>query len=835
MVVEEAPAVPATGETRAWQLFLLSARGPQALDAAAAKLARWMEDHPRAHPADVAWTLQAGRKALPVRRALVARGLEEAARRLAAGEVFTGAAASRRPALFLLPGHGVQRAGMGRGLSREEPGFRERIDRCAESLRTRLGLDLRAVLDPPPGEEAAAERLLARSDVGHPALFALEYALAGLWMDWGVRPAALLGHSLGEWVAACLAGVFSPEDALGLLAERGRLMDAAPEGAMLSVPLPERDLPPLLTGGLELSGVNAPALVSVSGPVEAVEGLRKELETRGVLCRRIEAARAFHSSAMEPVARELERLVAGVERRPPSLPFLSNLTGTWIRPEQATDPGYWAAHGRNPVRFGDGMAELLRSGDGALVEVGPGGTLGAQARRQPELLGARPVLASMPRSRDGAPEEPEPVSLLTALGRFWASGGEVDWESFQAGRRRRKVPLPTYPFERRRYWVDVARPASGPLPGDPPEETAESPVEVRPALGRPHVAPRNEAERRLAGIWTQVLGIGGLGAEDDFYELGGDSLRALDLLARVRAAFGVELPLRALLEASTIARLAELLEDPAAAAAAELPGGLVMIQEGNGLAPLFLVHPAGGHVLGYRPLAERLGADRPVYGLEARGTRPGETPCGTIEEMAAGHVAALTALRPHGPYLLGGASMGGTVAWEMARQLRDRGKRVDLVALFDTPGPGQMPREFKDDAEMVAYLGGARLGLSEDDLRSLPSEERLPRALERAAAAGLLPQGMDLESAASLVELFRVHVQAVLSYRPEPYAGRVTFFRAAERRPADPPHPEVAWIGLAAEGAEVHVVPGNHGTMYLPPHVDALASRLRRCLEEREP
>ncbi len=544
VVLEEAPVALETEEGRTWQLFPLSARGPEALETAAANLARWMEAHPQAPPADVAWTLQAGRKAFPVRHVLVARSLEEAARRLSRGEGFTSLASDRRPAFFLLPGNGVQRAGMGRGLYREESAFRERIDRCAESLRPRLGIDLRAVLDPPAGGEAEAERLIARSDVGHPALFALEYALAGLWLDWGVRPAALLGHSLGEWVAACLAGVFSPEDALGLLAERGRLMDAAPEGAMLSVPLPETDLLPLLTRGLELSGINAPALCSVSGSVEAVEQLRLELEERGVLCRRIEAARAYHSAAMEPVACELARLVAGVERHPPSLPYLSNLTGTWIRSEQAVDPEYWAAQVRSPVRFADCMTELLRSGDGALLEVGPGGTLGAQARRQPELLGDRPVLASLPRPREGAPEEPEPVSLLTALGRFWAAGGEVDWEGFQAGRRRGKLPLPTYPFERRRYWVDVARPAalsSSRLP-EPPEETREAAVDIRPSLGHPRVAPRTETERRVAEIWTQVLGIGGIGVDDDFYELGGDSLRGLDLLARIRTAFSIELP-----------------------------------------------------------------------------------------------------------------------------------------------------------------------------------------------------------------------------------------------------------------------------------------------------
>jgi phthiocerol/phenolphthiocerol synthesis type-I polyketide synthase E len=866
VVVEEAPrpepadAAEPVDAARAWHLLVLSARSAKALDAAAANLAAWIGRHPGAHPEDVAWTLQSGRRAFPHRRVLVDADLAAAARRLpggSSGEAFTSVAAERRPAFLLFPGHGLLRAGMGRELYREEPGFRRRIDLCARSLRPLLGVDLREVLHPPAGGEVAAEHQLARFEVGHPALFALEYALAGLWSDWGVKPAAMIGHSLGEWTAACLAGVFSVEDALSLLAARGRLMDALPEGAMLSVPLPEREVLSLLREGLELSGVNAPSLCSVSGPAGAVERLGADLEARGVLCRRVDATRAFHSSALEPVARELVRLVAGVERRPPTIPFLSNRTGTWITPGQAVDPEYWGFHVRHAVRFGDGMAELLRSGDGALLEAGPGGSLGSLARRQPELLGQRPVLASLPRPREGAPEErqPEPVSVLNALGRFWAAGGTVDWAGFQQGRRQRRVPLPTYPFERLRYWVDLPGDtrelAAGPLLPDPaaaaepaaepaepahPAEPAGRPGHGRPDIGIPYEAPRSGIERRLAGLWTEVLGIDLVGVHDDFYELGGDSLRALDLLARVRAAFGAELPLRTLLEATTVARLAERLPgtEPSGAPAVRerrLPGGLVAIQEGNGGPPLFLVHPAGGHVLGYRPLAERLGGHHPVYGLEALGALPGETPHETIEEMAAAHVAALLELGHRGSLVLGGASMGGTVAWEMARQLRERGGRVALVALFDTPGPGQIEREPADGAEVLVHLGAGHLGLTAEDLRRLPPEQRLPRALELAQEAGLIPPGLDLARAASLVELFNVHLRAMLRYRPGEYAGRVAFFRAAERRPADPPHPELGWIDLAGDGIEVHVVPGNHGTMYLPPHVDTLARRLRRCLE----
>jgi phthiocerol/phenolphthiocerol synthesis type-I polyketide synthase E len=292
--------------------------------------------------------------------------------------------------------------------------------------------------------------------------------------------------------------------------------------------------------------------------------------------------------------------------------------------------------------------------------------------------------------------------------------------------------------------------------------------------------------------------------------------------------------LRTVLEAPTVARMAERFTSAAAgrpaSAAPRLPGTLVEIQAGGSQHPLFLIHPAGGHVLGYRPLAARLGADRPVYGIEARGVAGDGEPHRSIEEMAAAHVATMLAWKPRGPYLLGGASLGGIVAWEMAQQLTARGETPALVVLMDSPGPGQMPRRLRDDAEVICYLLGKGLGLSPGELRELPAEQRLPHALARAASAGLLPAELDLPRARALMSVFKIHVRAMKTYRPRPYGGRVLFFRAAERRAADPPRPEAAWIDLALAGIEVVVVPGDHGSLYQPPHVEGMAAKLERVL-----
>lgn len=308
----------------------------------------------------------------------------------------------------------------------------------------------RLVLTPAAGTDERTD--LDDTAVAQPALFAVEYALVRLWESWGVRPHAFVGHSLGEYVAACLAGVFTLEDAAVLVARRGRLMREAEPGAMLGVELAERDLR-ALPDGLCLAAVNAAGLCTVAGPEPAIADFGRRLAERGVAARRLRTTRAFHSPSMAAAARELRALVAKMETRPPELPYVSNVTGDWIGPEQTADPGYWAEHTLRPVRFADGLSALLRAApDALLLEVGPGHTLSAAARRQvPAGTAVVPSLAH-PRSALSAGE-----ALERAAGGVWAAGVPVDWRRRTAHERRRRVPLPSYPFERTRHWrADLA-------------------------------------------------------------------------------------------------------------------------------------------------------------------------------------------------------------------------------------------------------------------------------------------------------------------------------------------------------------------------------------------
>ncbi|MEU5950197.1 type I polyketide synthase [Micromonospora sp. NPDC047465] len=571
VVLEQPPAVGVpVGGVRGWQVVVVSGRTPSALVEVGRRVGGVLGAG-EVGLADVAYTLQVGRRHFERRRAVVCRDATQAAAALTAPPTGTVDFRPGRKVAFLFPGGGSQYVGMGRQLYATEPVFAEHLDRCADLALARLGFDLRDVVRAPDGDRAVQEFLGTSAGVTT-ALFAVEYALAMLWQSWGVRPDAMLGHSSGEYVAACLAGVFDLADAIDTVALRGQLIDRLPGGAMLAVSLPEEELAALLGPELSIAAVNAPGQCTVSGLVEPVQELADRLAADGVDFRRLHVQTLGHSVAMEPVLDEFRAHVAGLTMREPSLSYVSNVTGTWITPAEATDPDYWVRHLRGTVRFADGVRTLLAgSADRMLVEVGPGTVLGA-------LVGANgdgaapPVLPSVRHPRDSQPDQ---AFLLATLARLWESGVDVDWESFAAGQSCRRVSLPTYPFERRRYWIDV--PEDGPVPVQDdsvalrraPEPVDAGPTSLDVDLGstlhqRPHltteyVAPRDDLEESIAAAWRELLGFEIVGVHDNFFALGGSSLLTTRLVTRLRERFAVDLPLEELFKAHTIAAQATII------------------------------------------------------------------------------------------------------------------------------------------------------------------------------------------------------------------------------------------------------------------------------------
>ena len=452
VVVEEAP--PSRGErtTRRIHLLPLSARSETALGSRVEELRAALDGTPDAPAADVAHTLQVGRSAFAHRACFVAEGEQVSPRAIArANAIARGVApASAPPVVFLFPGQGSQRYGAGRGLYAHEPLFREVVDGCAEILAPLLGHDIRVLSGCTGGGADAREAagMLRLTANAQPVLFVLEYATARLLMSLGVAPAAMLGHSLGEVVAACLAGVFSLADALKIVAMRARLMQRCEPGSMAAVFLPERDVASRLPDTMEIAAVNAPSICVVSGPTDALERFCRAIEAEGVGTQRIDTSHAFHSRMMEPALPEFARVVADVALAPPGIPVISNATGAPLTPGQATDPRYWADHIRHAVRFSDGMAHLLDSGKPLFVEAGPGSVLGDLAHRHDDGVTSFSTLAA-----STAPDG-EPLAVRSAVAGLWCAGADIDWARAGAGEHRRILTLPTYPFERLRHWHD---------------------------------------------------------------------------------------------------------------------------------------------------------------------------------------------------------------------------------------------------------------------------------------------------------------------------------------------------------------------------------------------
>ena len=467
-ILEEAPAEEPSPQSRPAQLLLLSARSISALDAATRNLADHLKQNRNINLADVAFTLQKGRRVFEQRRSLVCRDVDDARtvlEKLDSKRAFSQAAThSEPPIVFMFPGQGAQYVNMGSELYHAEPVFREQVDLCSKFLEPILALDLRSILYPSEEKKDEAQRRLTQTFITQPALFVIEYALARLWISWGVRPQAMIGHSIGEYVAACLAGVFALDDALRLVAARARLIQELPSGSMFAVRLAETELRPLLGEHLSLAAVNSQSNCVVSGPDESAELLQKQLGERNIACRRLCTSHAFHSEMMDSILAPFSELVRQVKLNTPVIPIVSTLTGTWAEPADLTDPDYWVRQLRQTVRFDDGIGELAKEPARILLEVGPGQILSTLARQHPARKSEQLTLYSMPQSQN----KDEVAAMLSALGRLWLAGSRIDWAGFYAHERRKRLPLPTYPFERQRYWVEPPGRSQNGEPATPP-------------------------------------------------------------------------------------------------------------------------------------------------------------------------------------------------------------------------------------------------------------------------------------------------------------------------------------------------------------------------------
>ncbi len=509
VILEEAPPPSAAGPSRPWHVLTLSAKTSTALEASTADMLRYLQQHPTASIADIAYTLNQGRKHFAHRRMLVCHSLTDAVEALSSLDpkrvVTQQQESERRGVVFMFPGQGTQHTAMAAELYRHEPVFRQHLDECARLLAPHLGLDIRTILypasdasldrphpeQPQNGHFAALD--LSQTWLAQPALFAVEYALAQLWMAWGVQPRAMIGHSLGEYVAACIAGVFSLEDALLLVARRGQLLQQLPGGAMLAVSLAEHELQPWLHKDLALAATNGPNRCVVAGTFAAVATFERQMSEQQIPYQRLHTSHAFHSAMVEPILARFAAELSQISFKTPQIPFVSNLTGTWISAAEARSPQYWVQHLRHTVRFTEGIATVLASSPAAFLELGPSHALSRLVQQHPARLSDQLVLPALHHPRTPGSDL---AQLYDTLGKLWLAGHTINWSQFYAHERRQRLPLPSYPFERKRFWID------------PP--TAQPAASSASSLALVHIPEKIEHLRHLDQAITAELGIRGI-------------------------------------------------------------------------------------------------------------------------------------------------------------------------------------------------------------------------------------------------------------------------------------------------------------------------------------
>jgi phthiocerol/phenolphthiocerol synthesis type-I polyketide synthase E len=769
------------------RVLTLSAASPDALDRIRNNLAGHLRSEPEVALPAVARTL-IGRRAYGHRQAFVAKDLAEATDLLANPPTAPTSSKLDRVA-FLFPGHGLLSHAAGNAAYRLLPGFRGHFDEIRDLARERHRVDLSPVVLA-NGDPAWFSDIVHH----HMGLFALGYALGRQLLDWGVRPAAMLGNSIGEYAPATLAGLWTVPDAVDMVHLRACAMVATKPGRMAAVNASADEVARRLErhslgpeSGLAIA-VREPERVVVSGPEASMDRMLDGDALHGLEVRVLDIPRASHSSLMNPAAEVLATAVASIPNAAPRLRLVSNTTGEWADPDAVRRPDYWADQLRKPVLLDRGAGALLDAGCDTFVELGPGTSMVATLRRHRRWDSGHVTVPMLGRAEDGE------RGLLRAIGAMWERGADRVLDAlleFDAdGEAPSRCSLPTYPFA-----------GHTPELGEPQRKPA---APITPRLGA-RSNPSNPST--VEQLWCAALGVASAADQDDFYVLGGESLMAVNLMSRIREHAGVSVPVAEFAKDATFGHLVRLVAERSPDSDVRHAVDVVTFEPSGAGRPLFLIADSAGSALSYRTLAEQLAGSRAVHGLEPADS----TGHPIIESLAARHVDAVLRTQPSGPYMLGGWSFGAVLAHEVARQLTDRGERVDAVVCLDA---------------FVQGWRGVPTGLAPEFLLS-----QVRTQLDAALGVGTI--GREVRRNPALRGLLRTKARALLSYRPAFVPARAVVFRVGtDRRRADRLRARLA--SLYGGGVEVHAVGGDHWSLLTQPHVGDLARRLHEALASAE-
>ena len=647
-------------------------------------------------------------------------------------------------------------------------------------------------------------------------------------------------------------------------------MQQMPKGTMLAVALKEEQVRSRiddwakadnkLQEQLSIAAINGPSQCVVSGSTDTVKTLQNYLLEQGVTCRSLNTSHAFHSHMMEPILEAFTEQVQKINLKPPQIPYLSNVTGRWITADEATSPNYWARHLRYAVRFADGVQQLLKKPELILLEVGPGQTLSKLAKQQKETVDSL-VLSSLPHPQGQKPvmntatEAKQSLEfLLTTLGQLWLAGVQVAWNKFYAHEPRRRLSLPTYPFECQRYWADLPSTNNKKMGlfQDTQQFQQVTPLYSIPSnLQNTYMAPRHELERILVGILQENLGIAQIGIHDNFFELGGDSLLAIQIVSRLSQTFQVRLNQSQLIETPTVAKLASILQQTRTFSRKKSTLPLVEIQSGGSKRPLFCIHPAGGNVFCYLNLARYLDSEQPIYGLEDPNLYEEEKKI-NFQDKARQYIELIQTVQADGPYLLAGYSYGGNMAFEMAIQLKKQGHEVALLAMLDSFPPVSYENIFIDDTRLLAaiwQMTGLIFDKKQrswyDELQKIDLDKQLEYVVEQVQMdeSGIAVPESFLQT--KLLQVAMNNFRELHNYVPqEIYSGQITYFWAQEKIPDSLnnllnyqiPNDLLGdgWSKRTSKQIKNYYVPGHHFTMLNEPYLPVVAKRLRECLKQVE-
>ncbi|MEX3935798.1 amino acid adenylation domain-containing protein [Paraburkholderia phymatum] len=853
-ILEESPPMAREQLRPGLCVFPLSAASTSALTEMIRRLSAFLRRSDIEHDAThIAYTLQQGRAHLGYRACFVGSDIAGLVDQLDLAISHSNSPLSKsrneRRVVFMFSGQGEQQIGMGRQIYTQEPVFREAIDECAKWINEFAHTDFRPLLYCEPKSDGELDPQL--QDLIQPVMFATQYAIAKLLISWGILPAAVVGHSIGEYAAAHIAGVISLPDAIRLTLTRGRLTSGVEAGGIIAVNLSPEELQRYWNEDLSLAAVNGPRHCIVSGGVVAVTALHERLQARSLVSKQIYASHAVHSSLLDPILPKFRIATEQIDFRNPQIPFMSTVTGDWVEVNVPLDGGYWVRNLRETVKFNLALDRLVQSNHDLFIEIGPGSALTKCIRQHKSAgdLRAFTALSALPGKDRGQGEH---ASLLQVLGELWTRGVRVDWSGVHGHQPRHRIPLPSYPFDSKRHWIDAApvkqhvqavaasQPEVAATLADRPEENGEthSPIAIE--------ATAPEAlDGRIAAIFRAILGLDDVALTDGFFDLGGDSLSALSVINCIQQITDKELSVSLLLQYQTPKDLAKALSTRKGPFDA-----LVPIQTSGSRAPVFCPHPFGGHVMSYIPLANALGKEQPLFGLKARGLDGEARPHLCIPEMARDYIDVVKSVQPNGPYQFVGLSMGGSIAWEMACQLRNAGDEVALLALLDTKaihrpdentsrrhhhllGDDPIPEWLSDDIVTLSILFPS-IKKHWRKVKFVKPDRQIAALLDFGREECDIPE-MNETQIGHLLTVANANRIALYAHTPQPYDCKSVLFAAERglRVSTTQPQGDLGWRQFALGGIEIHEVPGNHYTMTAPPHVSVLASKLNSHLMQR--